>query len=57
MTTLRITDESSKAEIAEAITHLGKYAARQMHHADCIPWRTAHERIDALLDDWERAEA
>lgn len=54
---IRITDESSRAEIAEALTHLAQYAARQMHHPDCSRWVRAHERIDALLGDWERASA
>lgn len=55
--TIRITDESTRAEIAEAITHLAQYAARQMHHVDCSRWVRAHERIDHLLDDWEAAKA
>ena len=53
--TVRITDESTAEEIAEAITHLGQYAARQQHHPDCGRWVRAHQRIDALLCEWERA--
>lgn len=53
---IRITDESSRADIAEALTHLAAYAARQQHHVDCVRWVRAHERIDELLGDWERAE-
>ena len=55
--TLRITDDSTRAEIAEAITHLAQYAARQQHHPDSTRWVRAHERINALLDDLERAPA
>lgn len=54
---LRITDESTKADIAEALTHLATYASRQQHHPDSVRWVRAHERIDALLEDWEQAPA
>lgn len=52
---IRVTDETTKTEIEESLRHLAAYAAHQLHHPDCKPWRTAHERIDALLDDWRRA--
>ncbi len=52
---IRITDDSTVDEIREAITHLGQYAARQMHHRDCVRWVKAHARIDALLTELERA--
>lgn len=55
--TIRITDESTKVEIAEALTHLAEYAARQQHHPDSTRWVRAHERINALLTDWEAAPA
>lgn len=54
---VRITDDSTRAEIAEAITHLAAYAARQQHHPDSGRWVRAHQRIDALLGDWEKARA
>lgn len=54
---IRITDTSTRAELAEAITHLGQYAARQQHHPDCGAWVRAHQRIDRLLEDYERALA
>jgi hypothetical protein len=54
---IRITDESTREEIGEALTHLAQYAARQQHHPDCSRWVRAHERIDSLLDDWLEAEA
>lgn len=54
---IHLTDDSTKAEVAEAITHLAHYAARQMHHPDCTRWVRAHERINQLLVDWEHAPA
>lgn len=53
--TIRLDDDSTKAEYAEALTHLAEYAARQQHHPDCARWVRAHERIDQLLDDWQAA--
>lgn len=53
---IRVCDDSSREDIAEAITHLGEYAAHQLHHPDCKPWVTAHRRIDALLDDWQATD-
>lgn len=55
--TIRVTDDSTRAEIAEALTNMAAYAARQQHHPDCERWVTAHRRIDALLDDYEKARA
>jgi hypothetical protein len=55
--TILITDDSTKAEVAEALTHLAQYAARQQHHPDCARWVLAHRRMNALLEDWERAPA
>jgi hypothetical protein len=52
-----VTDSTTKAELEEALRYLAAYAAHQLHHADCIAWRTAHERIDSLLVDWEKAPA
>ena len=37
--------------------NLGAFAARQMHHPDCTRWVNAHRQIDALLTDWQRADA
>jgi hypothetical protein len=55
--TIRVTDETTRAEIEEALRHLAQYAKRQMHHPDCGPWLSAHQRIDSLLLDWEKAPA
>ena len=52
-----VTDTTTRAEIAEAITNLGAFAARQMHHPACARWVNAHRQIDALLFDWQRADA
>lgn len=54
---IHITDDSTRAEIAEAITHLSEYAARQQHHPDSTRWVRAHERINRLLEDYENAPA
>lgn len=51
---IRVTDTTTRAEIEEALAYLGKYAAHQLHHPDCGAWIRAHQRIDALLGDWER---
>lgn len=53
--TILITDDSTAEEVAEAITHLAAYAARQLHHPDSVRWINAHRRINALLTDWEAA--
>lgn len=52
MDLIPVTDETTRDDLAEALTHLARYAARQQHHPDCSTWVRAHERIDALLDDW-----
>lgn len=54
---IRLDDDSTKAEVAEAITHLAEYAARQQHHPDCTRWVRAHDKINQLLDDYENAPA
>lgn len=56
-TVLRVTDQTTRLELAEALTNLAQYAARQQHHPDCVRWVRAHERINVLLDDYERALA
>jgi len=50
-----ITDQTTREELAEALTNLARYAAHQQHHPDNARWVRAHARIDALLDDWEAA--
>lgn len=50
-------DCDSREDIEEALVHLAKYAAHQLHHVDNSRWVTAHRRIDALLSDWEHAPA
>ena len=54
MTVLRITDDSTRAEIAEAIGHL---RAAYLRGPQGERWQDLHHaRIDALLLEWERAE-
>ncbi|WP_157514813.1 hypothetical protein [Nocardioides sp. J54] len=50
-----MTDETTRPEIEASLREYAAYAARQLHHPDCVQWRLAHDRIDALLDDWRRA--
>lgn len=52
---LRITDDTTPAEIHEALTNLARHAARLPHvvgsTALLTPWDAMHARIDALLDE------
>ena len=52
---IKVTDQTTRAELAEAITHLNDYAKHQQHHVDNSRWVRAHQRIDVLLGDWEQA--
>lgn len=57
---LVITDDTTRDELAEAITHANAYAERQPHVLGVSgpsKWDEAHERINALLDDYEHAPA
>lgn len=56
---LRVTDDTTKADIAEALGHVLHRAKRQTPVVGTAefptPWDTAHEMLDSLLDDWLRA--
>jgi hypothetical protein len=56
---IRVTDETTRAEIAEALTNLGHVARREFPVVGTprapTPWDRRHQAINALLDDWERA--
>lgn len=58
-TVLRVTDDSDRAEIAEALTHCCRTAIRAPHVLGTVEhpsaWDLAHLRLDALLVEWERA--
>lgn len=54
---VRVGDDATKAEIAEALTYLAARAARLPHHRDCTQWLKLHECIDDLLTDWQVTEA
>lgn len=57
---LVITDDTTRDELAEAIVHANAFAERQPHVLGVSgpsKWDTAHARVDALLEDWERAGA
>ena len=51
-----ITDESTAADIAEAIGHVNHLAKRSPHVLGTIDyptdWDRTHELLDAMLDDW-----
>ena len=51
--TVDLEAETTRDDIAEALSHLSHYAGRLPHHPDCNRWVMAHAQIDALLDDWQ----
>lgn len=57
MTALRITDDTTRTDLLEAITNLSYSAARIPHVVGNAtlrtPWDRQHERINALLDELE----
>ena len=59
--TIRITDESTKSEIAEALGYANHTAKREMPVVGTptapTPWDQRHKLIDSLLYDWQRAPA
>jgi len=58
---LRVTDDTPRAEIAEALINACAHAHRQpcvVGTADMpSKWDSAHALLDALLTDWEAAPA
>lgn len=57
---IRVTDETTWDEIAEALGHANQAAKRVPHVLGvAVPsqWDNAHARLDALLDDLERVSA
>lgn len=53
---IRVTDDTTKAELEEAMTNMAATAARMPAH--WVERKAAtHRRIDALLGEWERAPA
>lgn len=54
MTTLRITDDTTRAELEEAMANMVTTLHRMPAH-----WTdrraSLHAKIDAMLEDWERA--
>lgn len=52
---LLISDETTRDEIAEAITHVNAYAERQPHIIGWGTWERAHQKLNVLLSDWEKA--
>lgn len=58
---LRVTDETTRDELVEALGNMNRSAKRTMAvvGTDLVPtpWDRFHARINALLDDLERAPA
>jgi len=52
---IRVTDDTTLAEIDEALTNLARHAMRQPHVVGSAklltPWDATHARIDVLLDE------
>lgn len=63
MTALRITDDTTRDELAEYLTNLNNHAKRQPRIVEKsyldrpTDWTKAHRRMDGPLDDWLLAES
>lgn len=59
MTVLRVSDESTRAEIETVLRDIVRRAKRCMPKVGSsaleTPWDAVHDLIDHLLDDWEHA--
>ena len=59
-TVVRVTDEDTRADLAETIGILNAEAMRLSRQGFTVTrgaeYARAHARIDAVLTDWERAE-
>lgn len=61
MTEILRVDADVRSELAEALGHLCDHAKRQPCVIETFAadpptrWTLAHERINAVLDDWQRA--
>lgn len=58
MSVTRITDDTTREELAECLLHLCDHAKRQPHVLGVTQpsnWDVAHQRIDRVLADWETA--
>lgn len=53
---LRVTDDTTCDELAEALGHLCRFAKRQQCIVGTLehptPWDLAHRKLDGPLDDW-----
>lgn len=56
---IRVTEASTREELAEALLNLCARARREMPVVGTellrTPWDKRHEAIDALLEDWQKA--
>jgi hypothetical protein len=59
---IRVTDDTTKADLAEAITNLAVKAKHEQHiverysNDEPTAWSMRHRAINAALDYWQRAE-
>ena len=57
---IKVSDDSTRADIAEALRNLCQRARREMPVVGTAelptPWDKRHHAIDELLDDYERAQ-
>lgn len=55
-----ITDETTRAQIAEVLAEANRHAKRKPHVLGVVgpsAWDECHSLIDALLEDWDQAPA
>lgn len=61
MTVVKVTDQTTRAEIAGVLAEANWHAKRKPHVVgdETLPtaWDVAHDLLDHLLTDWERADA
>lgn len=59
MVAVVVTDETTKAELAEALANMLHRAKREMPRVGTVehptPWDKRHAAMDALLEDWVKA--
>jgi hypothetical protein len=58
MSVVKVSDTSTRHEIAEVLAEANYHAKRKPHVLGVVgpsAWDVAHDLIDALLDDWEQA--
>lgn len=60
MTVVKVTDQTTRAEIADVLATANYEAKRKPHVLGVVgpsAWDIAHDLLDHLLADWEQAPA